>query len=163
MERKHYLDHLRAFLMFLGIPYHTAMIYSTNTDWLVSSVETSFLLTWVFQFTHTFRMPAFMIISGFFAMMMIRKQGDAVWLRSRFFRLGVPLVSVALLVNPWQMLARALAVPDVPDGGAPDAWRNWLSLPTAMIMWPSETGTDWYGTTVGCELPKRCGVSPETR
>lgn len=128
MERKHYLDHLRAFLMFLGIPYHTAMIYSANTDWLVSSVETSFLLTWVFQFTHTFRMPAFMIISGFFAMMMIRKQGDAVWLRSRFFRLGVPLVSVALLVNPWQMLARALGAPDVQAAGAPDAWQHWLSL-----------------------------------
>lgn len=127
MERKHYLDHLRAFLMFLGIPYHTAMIYSTNIDWLVSSVETSFLLTWVFEFTHTFRMPAFMIVSGFFAVMMIRKQGEGVWLRSRLLRLGVPLVSVALLVNPWQMLARALAASDMP--GARQIWLSMLSSP----------------------------------
>ena len=122
MERKHYLDQLRAFLMFLGIPYHAGMIYSANIDWIVSSVETSFILTWVFQFTHTFRMPAFMIISGFFAMLMIGKQGESVWLKSRFIRLGVPLISVALLVNPWQMLAGAIA-----DHGLPNAWQNWLA------------------------------------
>jgi glucan biosynthesis protein C len=127
MERKHYLDQLRAFLMFLGIPYHAGMIYSANIDWIVSSAETSVILTWVFQFTHTFRMPAFMIISGFFAMLMIGKQGESVWLKSRFIRLGVPLISVALLVNPWQMLAGAIAGHGLPNALQADVWHDWLA------------------------------------
>jgi glucan biosynthesis protein C len=122
MERKHYLDQLRAFLMFLGIPYHASLIYSSNIDWTVSADETSAILTWVFQFTHTFRMPVFMTISGFFALMMIRKQGESVWLKSRFLRLGVPLVSVALMVNPFQMLAKAIDL-----HGYSGAWEEWLT------------------------------------
>jgi glucan biosynthesis protein C len=129
MERKHYLDQLRAFLMFLGIPYHAGLVYSTNEIWIVSSVETSAILTWVFQFTHTFRMSAFMLISGFFALMMIVKLGEGSWLKNRFLRLGVPLISVALLVNPLQMLAKAIAIHGSP--GAWDAWVSMLSAPGA--------------------------------
>jgi glucan biosynthesis protein C len=121
MERQHYLDQLRALLMFLGIPYHAGLIYSSNLDWTVSSAETSAILTWAFQFTHTFRMPTFMLIAGFFAVVMIRKQGEVSWLKNRFLRLGVPLISVALLVNPFQMLAKATAI-----HGASGAWDAWV-------------------------------------
>jgi glucan biosynthesis protein C len=127
MERQHYLDQLRAFLMFVGIPYHSGLVYSTNIDWTVSSEETAAILTWASQFTHTFRMPAFMLISGFFALVMIRKQGETSWLKNRFLRLGVPLVSVALLVNPFQMLAEVIAIYGVP--GAWEAWMSRLSSP----------------------------------
>ena len=127
MERKHYLDQLRAILMFLGVPYHAGLIYSSNLDWTVSSHETSQILTWACQFAHTFRMPAFMLIAGFFALVMIRKQGEVPWIRSRFVRLGVPLLSVGLLVNPFQMLAKAVALNGVP--GAWDAWMLKLSSP----------------------------------
>jgi glucan biosynthesis protein C len=127
MERKHYLDQLRAFLMFLGVPYHAGLIYSSNLDWTVSANESSAILTWACQFAHTFRMPAFMLISGFFALVIIRKQGELPWIRSRFVRLGVPLLSVALLVNPFQILAKAVALNGVP--GAWDAWMLKLSLP----------------------------------
>ena len=43
-SRLHWLDGARASLMLLGIPFHAAMVYSTQ-GWEISSAETSELLT----------------------------------------------------------------------------------------------------------------------
>jgi glucan biosynthesis protein C len=122
MKRKHYLDQLRALLMFLGIPYHSSLVYSAQIDWTVSSPEKSVILTWLPHFIHTFRMPAFMLISGFFCLLMIKKQGERKWLKSRFVRLGVPLISIMLLVNPFILLAHSVSTQ-----GFADSVPYWIS------------------------------------
>ncbi|MFC3124796.1 acyltransferase family protein [Pseudoroseomonas globiformis] len=106
-ERQHYLDYLRALLMFMGIPYHVALAYSTQQAWIVQSEERSALLSWAAQFSHTFRMPVFFLIAGLFALMLCQRNPGE-WWRSRLVRLGVPLIAAALLINPLTMLSSAL-------------------------------------------------------
>jgi len=123
-ERLHYLDHLRAILMLLGIPYHAALAFSIHQDWIVEANRDSVLLSWIAQYSHTFRMPAFFLIAGFFAMMLCRRDAGA-WWRSRMIRLGVPLVAATVLINPLTMLATALW-----RGGTAQAMDVWLALLT---------------------------------
>ena len=123
-ERLHYLDCLRAILMLLGIPYHTALAFSIHQNWIVEANRDSILLSWAAQYSHTFRMPAFFLIAGFFAMMLCRRDAGA-WWRSRLIRLGVPLVAATILINPLTMLATALW-----RGEAGEVMDMWLTLLT---------------------------------
>ncbi|MFC3126341.1 acyltransferase family protein [Pseudoroseomonas globiformis] len=109
IERWDYLDQLRAGLMVLGIPYHVALVYASHSSWIVNSPEESTLLTWAAQFSHTFRMPAFFVLAGFFALLIIRRRGAAPWWRSRLYRLVIPLIATALMVNPMIMAANSYA------------------------------------------------------
>lgn len=121
-ERWEYLDQLRAGLMLLGIPYHVALVYASHAPWIINSPDESQLLTWAVQFSHTFRMPAFFLLAGFFAMLMIQKRGASPWWTSRLYRLGIPMLSTALLINPLLMLAKSVA-----EVGAGAAFTDWYA------------------------------------
>lgn len=100
--RIHYLDGLRAALMLLGIPFHAALAFSGG-GWLVSSPVPSPALAAIADFLHAWRMPAFFIVAGFFAGLLVRR-GPGPWLRGRLRRLGIPLVFGMLLTVPLQWL-----------------------------------------------------------
>ena len=105
-ERFHYLDAARALLMALGIPYHVCLIYNPFDHWGVWSPDTSLAAAVLASCVTIFRMPAFFLISGFFSVMALRKAADrGGFLKSRVLRLGIPFVTVALLLNPVQMAA----------------------------------------------------------
>ena len=91
--RLHALDNLRALLMWLGIVLHVEAIYATQrlpNAWrdeqrtLVADVMVSSI--------HAFRMPAFFILGGFFAALLVRSRGPEGLLRHRLMRLGLPFV-----------------------------------------------------------------------
>ncbi|MEM8532962.1 MAG: acyltransferase family protein [Chloroflexota bacterium] len=104
-----YMDTLRAFLMILGVFYHASLIYRLRTDnlWRVNSPETHIAFNYLSEFVHSFRMPAFFIIAGFFAAMLISKYGVSVFARNRYVRLGIPLLFFGLAVNPFMALSSA--------------------------------------------------------
>lgn len=105
-QRFHYLDAARALLMALGIPYHVCLIYNPFDHWGVWSPDTSISAAILASVITCFRMPAFFLISGFFSTMVLAKSGaPGAFLKSRAIRLGVPFVTVALLINPIQMAA----------------------------------------------------------
>lgn len=107
--RLHHWDFARALYLVLGIPFHAAVIYSLSHEWAVSSPEKSQSLTWLADFIHTFRMPGFFLLAGLFAMMLIERKGAWPWLKSRLFRLGLPLLSATVLIVPAQILISGLA------------------------------------------------------
>jgi glucans biosynthesis protein C len=113
-SRKAYLDNLRAFLMLLGVPYHAALPFSVIQGWMVTSDEKSMLLSWASQLSHTFRMPAFFLLAGIFAAMLLQRDGALPWWRSRMLRIGIPMLTAAILLNPMLMLGMAL------ERGLPD-------------------------------------------
>jgi len=89
--RLHALDNLRALLMWLGIVLHVEAIYAVQrmpNAWrddqrtLVADVVVSSI--------HAFRMPAFFILGGFFAALLVRSRGPDGLLRHRLMRLGLP-------------------------------------------------------------------------
>lgn len=105
--RIHFLDAARAILMFLGIPYHVAMVYRTGNDWeFATSDEQSVLLSYVAEFIHIFRMPLFFMVAGYFAMLMLSRKDPGRWFGGRIFKLGVPLVAAGLVLNPISLLVQ---------------------------------------------------------
>lgn len=84
------LDAYRATMMLLGLVLHSAVftaIYSPTRSELSED-----LLYLLFDFIHTFRMPAFFFISGFFAAMLFMKIGVAGLIKHRAMRVLLPLL-----------------------------------------------------------------------
>lgn len=101
--RQHYWDALRAVLMLLGIPYHAAMVYDVRVIWDIQSPTGSPFLTLLAGALVTFRMPAFFIVAGFFAAMLLSRRPPAVWVRGRMIRLGLPFLTGLVLLAPLQV------------------------------------------------------------
>jgi len=123
--RVHFMDSGRALFMLLGIPYHAAMICLINAGrgpYAPLSLEVITLLAAVIN---AFRMPAFFIIAGFFSALILRRKAPMEWLKSRFFRLGVPFVCAAILLNPFQMY---LSLVSGHYPGMSANWSDWWQL-----------------------------------
>lgn len=90
--RIHYLDHVRALAMLLGVFFHAAFSYAeyTQSVWLATDTEKSFTLEVFIWFGHLFRMALFFLIAGFFANLMVQKRGAIGFLKNRALRLGLP-------------------------------------------------------------------------
>ncbi len=107
--RDHGLDAARCFLMLLGVPYHAALIYTPDYRWLIDSATENAALGLFADFIHTFRMPAFFLISGMLTAKSLRSGGPRAVLASRAVRLLVPLVAVAVSLNVFQLWVSTLA------------------------------------------------------
>lgn len=92
-QRRHHLDAIRVSAILLLIPYHAAR-YVQKGDGGAEIVDA------VVWFVHTWHMPLFFAISGFLAASALRRSTAAQQLRSRFRRLGLPLVVGMLTVVP---------------------------------------------------------------
>jgi glucans biosynthesis protein C len=103
-DRLFSLDACRATFVLLGIVLHAVFPFASEY-WIVVSPHQSELLTHLLNFIHAFRMPAFFILSGFFAALVLAKRDPAAWVRSRSMRLGIPLLFGMLLVVPLESLA----------------------------------------------------------
>ncbi len=104
-DRQHYWDTLRALLMLLGIPYHVALSYRPGQTWIVRSDEGWAPFVHLAEFIHLFRMPAFFLIAGFFAALLLSRRAPGVWLKQRFMRLGIPFITSIVVLVPILNLA----------------------------------------------------------
>ena len=115
--RYHSLDGLRAAAMLAGVFYHAVPgfgpgVASSFADWL-----------------HSFRMPLFMLISGFFGLMILEKYGLRRYLTKRWWRIGLPMLIGLFTFMPIYSLYGPMAGmfpgpggpggPPGADGGAP--------------------------------------------
>ncbi len=98
-NRVHYLDAMRGVLMMLGVLLHSALVFSPQQTWLIHSENTTEVASFLVELIHIFRMPAFFIISGYFALFTIRKYGPDLFMKVRLKRILVPLFSTALTLN----------------------------------------------------------------
>lgn len=84
------LDFSRALLLGLGIVLHAACLCGEiNPNYNV-----------LYDFIHSFRMPAFFLLAGFFAARKLREGNPFDFLSSRVRRLGIPFLFCGLIVNP---------------------------------------------------------------
>ncbi|MCW2387654.1 glucan biosynthesis protein C [Sphingobium sp. B11D3B] len=98
--REHHWDAMRALLMLLGIPYHVAMAYRANDVWIVNAGEGDLVFTWIAGIIHLFRMPAFFVIAGYFAALLLMRRAPGAWIKNRLIRLGLPFIAALLTLNP---------------------------------------------------------------
>ena len=124
------LDTARAVMLLLGVPFHASEIYRVSGGWHVVSPDASWSATLLGALVHVFRMPAFFVLGGFFAAMLLERRGDLGWLIERFHRLGVPL-ACSLLGFGWLESAIALAHRD----GIALADAIWQALRAGPAQW----------------------------
>jgi glucan biosynthesis protein C len=128
-RRLHHLDAARSVLMALGIVFHAAQVYSTDTEWLIKDATTSAIFSWIVASIHAFRMPAFFFISGLFCALTVERRDVRGFLSHRLSRILVPLATVGLLLNAPQVLWLAYRQNDIGRVADSVAWLDgslWL-------------------------------------
>lgn len=108
-SRLHHLDALRAFAMLLGIALHASLAY-TGYPWIVQDRQSHIGFGLFFSAIHGFRMPLFIMLSGYFTMMMYRRRGLPALLKQRLNRVFIPcmlgLVTIIPALNVVSVWAR---------------------------------------------------------
>jgi glucans biosynthesis protein C len=90
-DRLHALDNLRALMMWLGIVLHVAANHVTGPMLLPwRDKDTSQLADVLGAVIHTFRMPLFLMLAGFFVALLAARRGAHEMLRHRLRRLALP-------------------------------------------------------------------------
>ena len=107
-DRRYYgLDALRGGMMMLGIVLHSATLYLASPPPhipLTTDRNTSYLMDLLFNFIHSFRMPTFFVLAGFFASLLVEKRGLWGTYKNRVARIVGPLVAGMFTVLPLSML-----------------------------------------------------------
>jgi len=105
-ERYHAFDALRAAMMLLGVVLHSLTAYATVPDvWWLKDTQTSRLADMCALSIHAFRLPAFFVMSGFFAALLVSRRGWQGFLENRVARLGLPFLLGMLVMYPFLKLA----------------------------------------------------------
>jgi glucan biosynthesis protein C len=102
-HRYHALDALRASMMLLGLVLHSAVSYVVaplGDAWRYKDANTSTLFDLVVFFIHLFRMPVFFVAAGFFAAMLMERDGAAGFITNRVKRVLLPLAIFWPIVYP---------------------------------------------------------------
>lgn len=113
------LDAVRAAAMLLGVLYHAILFGGGMMGGFGgSTVPSVAIMNWI----HSFRMPLFFLISGFFSHLMFTKYGLWRYLFRRWWRIGIPFLMVlATLAGINSLLGNSGGFP---GGGGPPGQRG---------------------------------------
>lgn len=107
-DRRYFgLDALRGGMMMLGIVLHAAMLYLASpppTMPIPTDANNSPVFDLVFHFIHSFRMPTFFVLSGFFTALLVERRGAWGTIKNRAARILAPLVAGIFTILPLTML-----------------------------------------------------------
>ena len=104
-NRRYYgLDALRGSMMLLGVVLHSAEFYITSPPPAMAGLPLdpngSYVFDLVFHFIHSFRMPLFFVLAGFFAALLVEKRGLAATYKDRAQRIVAPMLVGSVTIVP---------------------------------------------------------------
>lgn len=108
LQRYHAFDSLRAVMMLLGLVLHSAMGYVTFPTarvWPFKDPHPNAFFDLLVMFIHTFRMPVFFVIAGFFATFLYTTRGAHMLFRNRAQRIALPLACGWIILFPLVIVA----------------------------------------------------------
>ena len=156
--RFHALDRVRALAMLLGVVYHT-MLFRIFTGGGFPTGASRWLGDWL----HSFRMPLFFLIAGFFGRMMLMKYGTGPFLQKRWYRIGIPLFVGMFTFGPIYVLTRDLASSPPSFGPGPGPGPGFgpppMSSPSSITPSP-EGASDGFAGMPGPPGGPRVGGPP---
>lgn len=103
------LDFLRAFALLMGVLLHSVSMYLEPADGSEPRAVAGIIFVWI----HTWRMPLFMLLAGFFTALSLTKRSPGEYFVNRVIRLGTPLLILWLAIP-------AVDEADVPMFALPD-------------------------------------------
>ena len=98
-DRRHDLDALRAFAMFLGIGLHASLSFIA-LPWPVQDITQPPIFIFFLVLVHGFRMPLFFLLSGFFTMLIYRKKNIKSLVWQRILRILLPCLIGCFTIVP---------------------------------------------------------------
>lgn len=98
------VDRVRATLMVLGVALHTADVFVSSGDWLVADSHRSQFFDFLVALIHCFRVPGFFLLSGLLFAGSLGRHAAPDLLARQLLRLGLPLLTCALVINGAQQL-----------------------------------------------------------
>jgi peptidoglycan/LPS O-acetylase OafA/YrhL len=103
--RHHAMDALRAFALLLGVFFHAAESFCPERwSWAIVDVRAHWIAAFFQHTVHSFRMPLFFVMAGFFAHMLIQQRGVRRFATQRLQRVALPFVLGWLLIVPLGVL-----------------------------------------------------------
>lgn len=109
-ERYHAFDALRGAMMLLGVVLHSATMYSTvDGVWWMKDPQTGQWADALIVLIHSFRLPAFFVMAGFFACLLRDKRGWQAMIENRMARLGLPFLIAMITIYPVLKMVSVLA------------------------------------------------------
>ena len=103
VERIFFLDSMRGVLMTLGVFLHSLQVFNAKQGWLIYSTKSIPFAESIINLIHLFRMPAFFIVSGYFAIFTLKKYGVNNFLKIRILRIVIPFVTTVITLNSLQV------------------------------------------------------------
>ncbi len=138
MNRRHDIDALRAIAFLLLILYHLAMFYVADWDWHVKSSHIAEWLQWPMLFVNRWRMDLIFLISGIAAAFLIKPGQIGTFVRSRTWRLMLPLVFGIAFIVPIQPYAQGVS-----NGLVEPGFLNFMLDYYSGKPWPKEAFDGW--------------------
>ena len=99
MNRVNWIDNLRITVIILVVILHTAVTYSGLGGWYYKENEevemySTLFFAFYLTFTQAYFMSLLFMVSGYFTQRSLLRKGSGNFVRSRLFRLGIPLLIV---------------------------------------------------------------------
>lgn len=110
--RYHELDCMRGCMMMLGLVLHSAVAYMRTPLgdlWGYQDAHTNVAFDGLVAFLHTFRVPAFFVLAGFFAALLYAQRGAGAMILNRVQRVLVPLIVGWVILFPLTIAGFAFA------------------------------------------------------
>ncbi|QHI38979.1 Glucans biosynthesis protein C [Kordia antarctica] len=145
--RIHSLDSLRAIMMLLGILLHSAVTYNVTDHgevWNLKDPESTHIATdFLVLLIHSFRMPIFFLIAGFFGAMLFYERKPFKMIQNRVSRIVFPFVVFLLILTP--ILGFVFRYSNFAFSGLPDAFAKAIAPFTEISSYlPNGTAHLWF-------------------
>jgi len=161
--RRHDLDALRAAAMLLGIVYHAALSFALGPAWMAMDVSQS-PAAYVFQaFVHGFRMPLFMLVSGYFTAMLWRQKGMKALLWHRCRRVLFPCLAGLVTVVPAMSWANEFATRRKAEFGRAAAEAQWRATGATNVWSAIQWGDAEALARLATNRAAKTGLHPQFR
>ena len=98
--RRYDIDWLRVFATYLLLLFHVGMVFNPAPFYHVRNTDVSFFFLILCGFISLWHMPLFFLLAGWSAFASLSMRGTGEFLKERFFRLFVPLVTGCILLMP---------------------------------------------------------------
>lgn len=101
-KRIYGIDALRAVAMMLGIVLHSSIAYKArpHRNWIHDGGFNYWAFDYLYFFIHSFRMPLFFLIAGFFCRLVYYRSGEKKFIIHRWKRVALPFIIAMIIIVP---------------------------------------------------------------